>query len=457
MEDGQLSPLSASDYESSSSFRQLASDSFGIPSPFADTPRQKAVKAARYARHESPGSSGGATPVHKARQGTPEDWQKLPGHVHFDESVYQTFRANPKKPLQLIGHHLEPKETQSEPEDDEHEPNEPNEPAPAASPKRPKPPKPPPPSKSTGSRRPGKHPPRKPTLPKRNVDLDAAMEVCGCPHPGCAARTTQAPAAKAARWATAQPRQQPEPAGEERVEDTSPELPALYLKPHHRPGPPVHSVSKEAFAGEDDEKADAIESASSLVETVHSFYVDTSQVPSPGRVGGEEGLPTRASKQGFKQHRPAKTARMPPAQPSQAAGTGRTEMGELLPREFAKISRMIATARAKQQRQQDLSETAQHAVIETASVEIQCETDDDGAAPRDAERTFHGRTFMLFRCDPSEVTLNNWRRLECTHPPLSKLELYLRFFAHRFPGALDPWIPSFAVFCGGESPHFFFS
>ena len=97
---------------------------------------------------------------------------------------------------------------------------------------------------------------------------------------------------------------------------------------------------------------------------------------------------------------------------------------------------MIATTRAKQQLpQKDASEPDQEEAVETASVEIQCESfSGDSPGPLGSSRTF-----MLFRCEPGSVTLQNWRRLEYPRPPMSKLELYLHCFADRFPGALDPW------------------
>ena len=103
MDDGQLSPLSASDHETSSSFRQLTSDSFGASSPTGDTPRHKVEKATRQGANE-PRSGGGLAAVLKEEE---DCLLKVPGHVHFDETVYLTPKASKNKPLKLIGHHLE--------------------------------------------------------------------------------------------------------------------------------------------------------------------------------------------------------------------------------------------------------------------------------------------------------------------------------------------------------------
>ena len=410
MEDGQWSFLSNSDNETSSSFRQLASDSLGVPSPpGGGTPRQ-ALKA------RPRGGSGRTTPVPKARQEETEDWRKLPGHVHFDESIYRPVRAGPNRPLQLTGHHLEKPEPAQSGGDQE-----------AADAGESKPAKPL--RKSSPSPHRWKHLPRQPiSKVYGKQDLDISMKIRGSPLCG-------APAAPAipCRWTTVELRS--EPGVEEHVEDVSSELPALCSKPKHRsrPGPAIHSVSKEvSTTGDEDEKPDVAESASSFVETVSSFGGEVQQALGP-RQPQNSAPANKAGKESCTRQRSRKSARARPLHRSPTAE--RNERQELLPREFAKISRMIASARAKQQDQQkDASDIMPEDAIETASVEIQCEAfDTDASAKLDSSRTF-----MLFRCDAKAVTLHNWHRLEYPRPPMSKLELYLQCFEHRFPGALDP-------------------
>ena len=417
MEDGQLSPLSASDYESSSSFRQLASDGCGVSSSVRESPQHKAERAPVRA---TPG---------RVEQEDPESWSKLPGHVHFDESFCKSPRKNPRKPLQLIGHHLEPKDP-GQPEQPEGE----TEVGPKSAKK-------PVPAKRTGQRWLG-HPPRPASgrPQRRNVP----MEVCGSPLRADVA-SFDAPARQGTvRWNTAE--LQSEAGIEERLQTSSAELPAVFPKPKQRM-PLVHAVSKEAMTGEDDEKPDVVGSASSFIERAPSFYADVNQVPSPGRKGDQS---PKASKEASKASKrgPAKGARTSRLRPSQTAE--RTDRAELLPREFAKISRMIEAGRAKHQKKPaDVSEPVQ-GPVETASVDIQCEEWADLTAdPSDPPDILSGRTFMLFRCDPSAVSLEKWHRLEYPPPPISKLQVYLNHFAYRFPGALDPRLgfKSSCLFC----------
>ncbi|CAE7684994.1 hemC, partial [Symbiodinium pilosum] len=418
MDDGQLSPLSASDHETSSSFRQLTSDSFGASSPIGDTPRHKVEKATRQGANE-PRSGGGLTAVLKEEE---DCLLKVPGHVHFDETVYLTPKASKNKPLKLIGHHLEPKpdpgQTAGENGEDAAESGE----------SKVLQPPPPPPKSAKSSKRPHrvvkypKHPPRLPTAkPQQRDELDMRMEVCGSPLRSAPEVEDGAPGL----W---QAELRSDIGAEEHVEDVSSERPAMPPKPRRRPpGGVVHSVSKEAMTGEEEEKTEVIESASSFVELVPCFPGDKSASPRPPA----NAQPKKADTQGPKQRRPR---RKKPMLVKRSHTIERTEGGEALPREFAKISHMIATTRAKQQLpQKDASEPDQEEAVETASVEIQCESfSGDSPGPLGSSRTF-----MLFRCEPGSVTLQNWRRLEYPRPPMSKLELYLHCFADRFPGALD--------------------
>ena len=416
MEDGQLSPLSASDYESSSSFRQLASDGCGVSWSVRESPQHKAEKAPVRA---TPGPG-------RVEKEDPESWLKLPGHVHFDESFCKSPR-NPRKPLQLIGHHLEPKDP-GQPEGEQLE-----EVRPRPSAKKPKPV----PSKR-GQRWLG-HPPRPASLPQRR---NVPMEVCGSPLRADMA-SFDAPARQGtARWNTAE--LQSETGTEECLPRLSAELPAVFPKPKQRV-PLLHAVSKEAMTGEDDEKPELVGSASSFIERggapgSPSFYADLHQVPSPGRNGDQSPKASDEAPKASKRQGPAKCARTSQLRPSQTAE--KTDRAELLPREFAKISRMIAAGRAKHQRKpaDDVSQPVQ-VPVETASVDIQCEEWADLTAdPSDPPGILSGRTFMLFRCDPCAVSLEKWHRLEYPPPPISKLQVYLNHFAYRFPGALDPWL-----------------
>lgn len=76
-------------------------------------------------------------------------------------------------------------------------------------------------------------------------------------------------------------------------------------------------------------------------------------------------------------------------------------------------------------------------VVETAekiSVEIQCSSDSEDDLDDTVWST--GRRVLLRRCSPDKVTWHRWHRLE-QQKGLSRLQLYLQSFQHRFPGTLD--------------------